>query len=857
MTAKKTIEIEAKFRDLATKQLDKMGSTLTKLGRVGVKAFKSLASGVSRSIVVMNQFGQLAGQVSRAIGRLGSAMLAVVDVASQQEQAEMKVNAVLQATGEAAGFTSEALRKMASEYQNLTGIGDEMILNGQAVLLTFKNIKAEGGIFEGVLERAMDLKVLLGGDLQAAVVMLGKAFDDPILGLSALRRVGVSFSAQQTESIKGMVEMGDLLGAQGMMLETLEGQLGGLALAYGETFAGALDKTKSAYGDLLEKVGDFIIKSPLVLALLERLTTTFKTWGEEIANSETATRSFDSILKTLITKTLPALIDGMVAFSQAMVATITNIDKFTTAVSALWSLANLQPVTAGVKVLGLLKGELKETSIAATDALDKLSVMAQEMRELDLSASVAADGSDELGDSFDALGKQGDVASSAIAKVGKQSGNAVSLIGGLVSAVGRLKGMLADLERADPKTFSKARRRAVESLKSEIFDYRRALAGIPSLHESWGRIAQRTYGEIRETPIKEQLVELTQLRDAIAKAYETTGLETYRNGVTQIAEAYDAQTAAARLAAASGGTSIAAPIIVASEDPDFLAAMERIRLTAVKAGEGVGEGVKGSVEDAADEADSLFGDMSRSMGRSLESGLASFFVEFARGTGSSVENFKNAMLAALMQIAAQAAAIQFLGFFGLGAHNGGLIPEFHEGGEIQHFANGGTIQGRGGRDKVPAMVETGEFVINRRAVNRIGVPMLAAINSGRDDEQHAEQLSKFGDKTTERIQHFTNGGTVQGRGGRDKVPAVVEAGEFVMNRRAVQAVGVPALASMNSGNGGGGTANINFTINASDAAGFDELLAKRKRDIVGMISDAMSRSPQFRGQIRNTASGAL
>jgi len=285
--------------------------------------------------------------------------------------------------------------------------------------------------------------------------------------------------------------------------------------------------------------------------------------------------------------------------------------------------------------------------------------------------------------------------------------------------------------------------------------------------------------------------------------------------------------------------------------------------------------VKGSVEDAADEADSLFGDMSRSMGRSLESGLASFFVEFARGTGSSVENFKNAMLAALMQIAAQAAAIQFLGFFGLGAHNGGLIPEFHEGGEIQHFANGGTIQGRGGRDKVPAMVETGEFVINRRAVNRIGVPMLAAINSGRDDEQHAEQLSKFGDKTTERsegslidkffggdktterIQHFTNGGTVQGRGGRDKVPAVVEAGEFVMNRRAVQAVGVPALASMNSGNGGGGTANINFTINASDAAGFDELLAKRKRDIVGMISDAMSRSPQFRGQIRNTASGAL
>ncbi len=56
-------------------------------------------------------------------------------------------------------------------------------------------------------------------------------------------------------------------------------------------------------------------------------------------------------------------------------------------------------------------------------------------------------------------------------------------------------------------------------------------------------------------------------------------------------------------------------------------------------------------------------------------------------------------------------------------HTGGLIK--HNG--IQKFATGGMVQGQ---DNVPIMAQAGEFIMQRSAVNNIGVQNLAAMNSG-------------------------------------------------------------------------------------------------------------------------------
>ena len=50
--------------------------------------------------------------------------------------------------------------------------------------------------------------------------MVGKALNDPLKGLTALSRIGVQFTAQQQEQIKAMVEVGDVAGAQKIILRS-------------------------------------------------------------------------------------------------------------------------------------------------------------------------------------------------------------------------------------------------------------------------------------------------------------------------------------------------------------------------------------------------------------------------------------------------------------------------------------------------------------------------------------------------------------------------------------------------------------------------------------------------------------
>ena len=67
------------------------------------------------------------------------------------------------------------------------------------------------------------------------------------------------------------------------------------------------------------------------------------------------------------------------------------------------------------------------------------------------------------------------------------------------------------------------------------------------------------------------------------------------------------------------------------------------------------------------------------------------------------------------------AAFQFA--FGVG-HKGGLITDD---GKVQRFAGGGTI--RGG-DNVPILAQGGEFVMQRSAVESIGIENLNRMNQG-------------------------------------------------------------------------------------------------------------------------------
>ena len=98
---------------------------------------------------------------------------------------------------------------------------------------------------------ALDLSAQPGRDLKSSAVILGRALNDPIRGLTALRRVGVSFIEVQQEQIRTMVEAGNIGGAQALMPELLEAQYGQAAETLAQTGSGKIGQMWNAIGDAM------------------------------------------------------------------------------------------------------------------------------------------------------------------------------------------------------------------------------------------------------------------------------------------------------------------------------------------------------------------------------------------------------------------------------------------------------------------------------------------------------------------------------------------------------------------------------------------------------------------------------
>lgn len=181
------------------------------------------------------------------------AIAASVKAAAKQQDVLAQMDAVLTSTGHAAGFTKTELVTMATALQRVTKFGDEVIMEGQNLLLTFTKIGKK--VFPDAIEVMLDMSTALGTDLKNSAIMLGKALNDPILGVTALRRVGVSLTEQQAEMIKKFVESGDIMSAQRIILDELSVEFGGSARRAAETFTGRLTQLKNIIGDLVEGIG--------------------------------------------------------------------------------------------------------------------------------------------------------------------------------------------------------------------------------------------------------------------------------------------------------------------------------------------------------------------------------------------------------------------------------------------------------------------------------------------------------------------------------------------------------------------------------------------------------------------------
>ena len=187
----------------------------------------------------------------------------VIELTKKQALAEAQLNAVLKSTKNVAGLTSKELKNMAAALQAQTRYGDEAIMTSQALMLTFTKVGKD--VFPQAIETVMNMSEAMGVDMKQSVIQVGKALNDPILGVTALRRVGVQLSKQQEDSVRHFVEVGDIASAQKVILGELETQFGGVAKAAGQTMPGALEQMKNAQGDASQALGQLL--SPAVIGI--------------------------------------------------------------------------------------------------------------------------------------------------------------------------------------------------------------------------------------------------------------------------------------------------------------------------------------------------------------------------------------------------------------------------------------------------------------------------------------------------------------------------------------------------------------------------------------------------------------
>jgi hypothetical protein len=193
--------------------------------------------------------------------------VASVMAAQQSADAFAQVEAALKSMGGASGKTAAELQASAKSLQDMAAIDDDEILRKvTANLLTFGKIA--GPTFDRAQVAIVDLSVRMKTDLQSAALLVGKALNDPIKGLTAMGRAGIQFTADQKTLIKSLVDTGRTAEAQAIILGELERQFGGSAKAAAD--ANPYARLQIAFGELSEVIGEKLI--PIITPMVDKLT---------------------------------------------------------------------------------------------------------------------------------------------------------------------------------------------------------------------------------------------------------------------------------------------------------------------------------------------------------------------------------------------------------------------------------------------------------------------------------------------------------------------------------------------------------------------------------------------------------
>ena len=273
---------------------------------------------------------------------------------AEAEKAERKLASAMESTGISVGQNLEAFKKLASQIQSITVIGDEETLGIQTLAL---NMGVSANKIDEVVKSAIGLSTALNMDLATAT----KAASAAIQGKTELltRYIPTLSMCKTTEEKYAKVQK---LSASGFAQ----------AKAEAETLGGTLKQLSNAWGDVSEIVGESV--APVVKAAAEIL----KSLADTINNNKTATiyltRGLMGLVAVLALNKLASFLKTMMAIKNTIIANTAAVIADTVATNANTA-AKMKNAAASVAQAGKYTRAIESlgSATASVGALSKVS----------------------------------------------------------------------------------------------------------------------------------------------------------------------------------------------------------------------------------------------------------------------------------------------------------------------------------------------------------------------------------------------------------------------------------------------------------------------------------------------------
>lgn len=330
--------------------VDRASSVIDKFVNGSKKKFDELSKS-QRLATNLNNIGQKATIAGAA---MTGYFATTVDAAMESEAATRKLDNVFRQMGETTGQASSQAAAYASQLQLVIGREDEEIMAVQAKLATFKQASdayaRQTGTFNRLTQAAFDMEAVGFGDAMGNIAQLGKAFQDPIKGATALKKSG-TLTAAEVKMVGDITRQKGIRAAQDYMLKAIERQVKGSA----EAMSNPVQRMKIQYGEIAESVGKTLIPAlrsfanwmsqvlPKIQGFIERNPTLVKGFaaagvalmvlGPVLMTVAAATTVFSAALWA---NPITWIIVGIMALVAAIVYLIYNWDKVTLFFKATW-----------------------------------------------------------------------------------------------------------------------------------------------------------------------------------------------------------------------------------------------------------------------------------------------------------------------------------------------------------------------------------------------------------------------------------------------------------------------------------------------------------------------------------------